>query len=78
MLKKKLMSWFKMADAGNVLLVLGMHVSLDGEKGILTIRQEDYTKSMPKRLGMSECKSLSTPSLRTRVIVGATRGEAPG
>ena len=56
---KKLMSRFKMADIENVSHVLGMQITHDPEKDILTVSQEDYTKSMLDRVGMSECKPLS-------------------
>ena len=56
---KKLMSRFKMADIENVSHVLGMQITHDPEKDILTVSQEDYTNSMLDRVGMSECKPLS-------------------
>ena len=40
MIKKKLMSTFKMTDMGNVSLVIGMGVTRDREKGTVTITQE--------------------------------------
>ena len=60
---KKLMRRFRMTDMGNVSLVLGMQVTRDRKKGILTISQEDYTDSMLERFRMSECKPQSTPGL---------------
>ena len=41
-LKKKLVSRFKMKDKGNVSFVLGMQVTRDREKGTLTISQQGY------------------------------------
>ena len=59
--KEKLMDKFKMADMGDVSLVLGIQVTRDRERGTLTITQEDYTKSILDRFGMGSCNSLSTP-----------------
>ena len=60
-IKEKLMGKFKMTDMGEVLLVLGMQVTRDRERGTLTNTQESYTKSVLDRFGMGSCNPLSTP-----------------
>ena len=52
-----------MTDMGDVSLVLGMGVTRDREKGIVTITQEKYTKSLLERYGMASCNSTYTPGV---------------
>ena len=59
-IKEKVMGKFKMADMGDVSLVLGMQVARDREQGTLAITQENYTKSILDRFGMGSCNPLST------------------
>ena len=59
-IKSKLMENFKMTDMGDVSLVLGMQITRDREKKTLTIRQEEHTESILKRLGMANCKPVVT------------------
>ena len=75
MLKKKLTRIFKMTYMGTASLVLGMQDTRDREKGILTMSQEGYTKSMPERFGMSECKPLSTPGFRPKLSLEQLEGK---
>ena len=72
---KKLMRRFRMTDMGNVSLVLGMQVTRDRKKGILTISQEDYTDSMLERFRMSECKPQSTPGLGPELSLEQPKGK---
>ena len=51
------MDQFKMTDTGDVSLVLGMQVTRDRQGKALTLRQENYTKSILERFGMADCKS---------------------
>ena len=60
-IKKKLKYNFQMSDLGDVSLVLGMQVTRDRKKGMPTISQEDYTKSILARFGMENCKPSSIP-----------------
>ena len=55
------MDQFKMTDMGDVSLVLGMQVTRDRKYKTLTISQENYTKSILERFGMTDCKPSSTP-----------------
>ena len=75
MIKKKLMSTFKMTDMGNVSLVLGMQFTRDREKGILTITRKDYTKFMLEKFGMSACTPLSTPGLGPELSLEKPEGK---
>ena len=57
------MSRFSMMDIGDVSLVLGMGVTRDREKGTVTITQEQYTKSLLERYGMTSCNLTYTPGV---------------
>ena len=61
MVKANLKQRFKMTDMGAVSLVLGVETKRNLERGTLTISQEDYSKSILERVGMSECKPTNTP-----------------
>ena len=60
-IRSKLMEKFKMTDMGDVSLVLGMQITRDREKKTLTISQEEYTKSILERFGMTNRKFVGTP-----------------
>ena len=66
LIMSKLMDKFKMADMGDVSLVLGMQITRDWEKKTLTISQE-YTKSILERFGMANCKPVGTPGFGSEV-----------
>ena len=66
-IKEKLMGKFKMTDMGGVSLVLGMQVTRDRERGMLSITQENYTKSILDRFGMGSCNPLSTPGFSSEL-----------
>ena len=65
-IRSKLTEKFKMADMGDVSLVLGMQITRDWEKKTLTISQE-YTKSILERFGMANCKPVGTPGFGSEV-----------
>ena len=54
---------FSMTEMGDTSLVLGMGVTLDRQKGTVTITQEKYTKSLLEQYGMSCCNSTYTPGV---------------
>ena len=62
-IKRKLMGRFSMTDMGDVLLVFGMKVTRDRTKGIVTITQENYVKSLLERSGMGNCNPAHTPGV---------------
>ena len=55
MVKSKLTQRFKMTDMGEASLVLGIEIKRNRELGTLTISQQEYTKSILERFGMSGC-----------------------
>ena len=59
--KKRLSNRFEMDDRGKVHFILGMEVSRDRKKKILTIDQKLYLNNVLKRFGMEDCKPVSTP-----------------
>ena len=58
--KRQLTQRFKMTDMGEASLVLGIEIKRNRELSTLTISQEEYTKSILKRLRMSDCMPTST------------------
>ena len=48
-LKKKLMDWLEMSDAGDVSRVVGMNVTCNREKVVITINQENYREHVVQR-----------------------------
>lgn len=60
-LKEKLSSRFKIKDLGEVKQCLGMRISIDKSKGIITLDQQQYVNQLLKRFNMSECNEVRTP-----------------
>ena len=60
-LKAALSENFKMTDAGEIKTVLGIDVTRDREKGILTLSQERYALEILKKFRMQDCKPKDTP-----------------
>lgn len=60
-LKKILSSEFEMKDLGDAKKILGMEISRDRERGILTVSQEDYAWKVLGNYNMEKSKSVSTP-----------------
>lgn len=60
-LKRLLGSEFEMKDLGEAKKILGMEITRDRVKGILTISQEDYVMRLLGNFNMDKCKSVSTP-----------------
>ena len=60
-IKRKLMERFKMTDMGDVSLVLVMQVTRDRQNKTRNISQDNCTKSILEKFGMSNCKPTSTP-----------------
>ena len=46
---KKLMDRLEMSNAGDVSRVVGMNVTCDREKGVITINQENYRENVVQR-----------------------------
>lgn len=59
--KSQLKQRFKMTDMGEASLVLGIEIRRNLQLGTLTISQKEYTKSVLKKFGFSDCKSTNTP-----------------
>ena len=62
-LKQKLMNRFSMTSMGDVSLVLGMGVASNLEKEAVTITQENCTKPLLERYGMTRCDPTYTPGV---------------
>lgn len=60
-LKKFLMKQFKMRDLGKANCCVGLHITYDDETANISINQENYTKQILEKFGMSDCKPCSTP-----------------
>ena len=59
--KKMLNEKFDMTDLGEVKSILGMSVERNRAKGVLTINQSAYLRSVLERFGMADCNPVSTP-----------------
>ena len=55
------MERLKMTDMGDVSLGIIMQVTRDRQNNALTTSQENYTKSILEKFGMTNCKPTSTP-----------------
>ena len=62
-IKKQLMNRFEMTDIGDVSGVLGMNVTRDREKGIITINRKGYTEDIVQRYNMRLCNPAYTPGM---------------
>lgn len=60
-LKELLKSEFEIKDLGAARKILGMDISRDREKGILTLSQNDYLIKVLKTFNMWDCKTVQTP-----------------
>lgn len=60
-LKDALSSEFEMKDLGNTKRILGMDISRDRNKSVLTLFQEGYLKKIVDIFGMNQAKLVSTP-----------------
>ena len=74
-IKQKLMSRFSMTDTGDVLLVVGMGVTRDREKGTVTITQEKYTKSLAGAVRHGKRQLNVHAWCGKRAVVGPAGGE---
>lgn len=52
---------FEMMDIGRADTFLGMHIEHDRENGTIQLSQTQYLKSVVRKFGMDESKSISTP-----------------
>ena len=68
-IKSKLMSRFSITDMGEVLLMLGVGVASDRDKGTVTITQDNYTKSPQERYGMRNCNPNYTPGVGSELFL---------
>ena len=60
-MKKQLSTRFEMDDRGEVHFILGMKISRNREKGILSIDQRAYLEAVLRKFGMQDCKPTYTP-----------------
>ena len=60
-LKQILSSEFEIKDLGDAKKILGMEITRDREKGVLTISQESYAMKVLSTYNMDKAKSVSTP-----------------
>ena len=60
--KKSLCDRFEMTDQGEVHYILGMSIKRDRQNRTMYISQQNYAKGILKRLGMEDCKPISTPT----------------
>jgi hypothetical protein len=63
---------YKVTDSGQPKLILGIAVDYDKKAGTLKISQEAAINKIVGELGMTECKSMSTPALTTRLLTPET------
>ena len=59
--KAWLSSSFEMKDMGEAAYILGVKISRDRSKRLLSLSQETYIKKVLERFGMQNCKSIDTP-----------------
>ena len=62
-LKKQLMDRFKMSDMSDVSRTLGMTVTRDRKKEVITISQKDYTEDVVQRYGIEGSNPAYTPGI---------------
>ena len=60
-LKKALNSEFEMKDLGAAKKILGIDISRDRKKGILSLSQKEYVQKVLREFGMLDAKVVSTP-----------------
>ena len=61
--KAWLSSSFEMKDMGEAAYILGVKISRDRSKRLLSLSQETYIKKVLERFGMQNCKSIDSPCL---------------
>ena len=59
--KAALCKRFEMIDQGEIHYLLGMSIKRDNENRILTITEPNYVEKVLKKLGMENCRPVSTP-----------------
>ena len=60
-LKKELASRFSMKDLGAAIKILGMTITRDRQKKVLTLSQKSYIDKVVERFGMAEAKHVPIP-----------------
>jgi transposase InsO family protein len=71
--KAKLKQRFDLTDLGPARHFLGMHITRDREKRLLTVSQKSYLEKILENAGMSHCNPVSTPMTPGLVLQKATR-----
>ena len=67
--KDKLKEKYQMTDLGEISLILGMRVTRDREKGLITLSQQQYIEDLLERFGMSDVRPISTPALANEHLI---------
>lgn len=73
-LLKILQKEFSVKHLGSLQNCLGMKVTRDRQKGILTLDQSNYLKRILIRFGMSECKPVATPMMLNSKLLKSENG----
>jgi hypothetical protein len=71
--KAQLNQRFNLADLGPARHFLGMHITRDREKRLLSVSQKTYLEKILENAGMSQCNPVSTPMSPGIVLQKATR-----
>jgi hypothetical protein len=58
-----------MTDLGEMGWILGIRITQDCEKGMLTLSQEKFIKETLKCYGMSNSRPISTPALPNKHLI---------
>ena len=71
--KTRLRKCFDLTDLGPAHHFLGMHITRDREKRLLTVSQQSYLEKILENAGMSQCKPVGTPMTPRLTLCKATR-----
>ena len=67
-IKGWLSSKFEMKDIGEAAYILGMKISRDQSKKLVSLSQEKYIKKILERFRMQDCKPLNTPMAKCEIL----------
>ena len=67
-IKEWLSSTFEMKDMGEATYILGINISRDCSKRLLSLSQEPYIKKVLIRFNMQDCKPINTPISKSEAL----------
>ena len=67
-IKDWLSSHFEMKDMGEAAYILGVKISRDRSKNLLSLSQDTYIKKVLERFNMQDCKPIDTPTTKSGAL----------